>query len=422
MENAVFDEAIGAIGEGAAGLLFGFGARHGRNVIYYKYIADLLSISTVITPELLVPPHILALHPYEPGLSPEAVKERFGVSRVIKLASNENPLGTSPGALEAARRALQEMALYPDGGYALRRKLADRFRLKIENVIAGAGSEGIMANVVRTFLCDDDEVLTTEAAFAGFQVLARGRGVAYRTVPYRNWSYDLEALAGAITERTKLIYLANPNNPTGTYFTRPAFEEFHARVPERVLIILDEAYFEFAMDRASYPDSMHYRFDNVITLRTFSKAYGLAGLRAGYGFAHEDLISMLLKVKLPFEPSGVAAAAAVAGLDDGEFLEKSLYNNAQGLKFLTNALKEMDMEVVPSVANFVMVVLESAGEAEQVFEQLLRRGIIVRLLKATGLAHCLRISVGTPEENELCVEALKNARAQMEVNRYATTY
>ena len=376
----------------------------------------------MITPDLLVPPHILALRPYEPGLSPEEVKERFRVSRVIKLASNENPLGASPRALEVARAALHEMALYPDGGFALRRKLAGRFDLKIENVIAGAGSESIMANVVRTFLCDNDEVLTTEAAFAGFQVLARGRGVAYRTVPYRNWHYDLEALANAITARTKLVYLANPNNPTGTCFTREAFEEFHARVPERVLIILDEAYFEFALDRPSYPDSMHYRFDNVITLRTFSKVYGLAAMRVGYGFAHEDLIRMLLKVKLPFEPSGVAAAAAMGALDDGEFLEKSLYNNAQGLAFLIHALKAMDFEVVPSAANFAMVVFETAGEAQQMFEQLLRHGIIVRPLKATGLAHCLRISVGTPEENELCMEAMRNARPEMEVNRYATTY
>ncbi len=376
----------------------------------------------MISPDILVPPHILNLRAYEPGLSPEQVKERFGLSRVVKLASNENPLGTSPKALESVQRALTGMSLYPDGGLALRRKLAERFHLKLENVIAGAGSEGIMANVVRTFLCDNDEVLTTEAAFGGFQVLARGRGVAYRTVPYRNWCYDLPALADAITERTKLIYLANPNNPTGTFFTRAVFEDFHERVPERVLIILDEAYFEFAMDESSYPDSMHYRFDNVITLRTFSKAYGLAGVRAGYGFAHENLISVLLKVKLPFEPSGVAAAAAMGGLEDGEFLRRSLVNNVQGLAFVTQALREMDIEVVPSAVNFVMVVFPTAEDAEHVFEQLLRNGVIVRPLKATGLPCCLRISIGTPEENQICIDALKRVRAQLEVNRYATSY
>lgn len=376
----------------------------------------------MIPADILVPPHISSLRPYEPGLSAQQVKEQFGLHRVVKLASNENPLGASPRAMEAAQKALREMFIYPDGGLALRRRLAERFSLSVDNVIAGAGSEGIMANIVRTFLCDEDEVLTTEAAFAGFQVLARGRGVAYRTVPYRDWQYDLQALAEATSDRTKLIYLANPNNPTGTFFTREAFERFHRQVPERVLIILDEAYFEFAMNERCYPDSMHYRFDNVITLRTFSKAYGLAGVRVGYGFAHANLISMLLKVKLPFEPSGIATAAALGALDDAAFLEESIGNNARGLAFVSSAFRELGFEVVPSAANFVMIVLESEDQARQIFDQLLRRGVIVRPLKATGLPHCLRISVGTEEENEICVEALGSARKEIEVNGYATTH
>jgi histidinol-phosphate aminotransferase len=375
----------------------------------------------LVPADILVPPHVLALRPYEPGLSAEEVGQRFGLSRVVKLASNENPLGCSPLAIEAAQRALRGMARYPDGGLALRRKLAERFQVKIDNVIVGAGSEGIMANVVRTFLCDQDEVLTTEAAFLGFQVLARGRGVAYRTVPYRDWRYDLQAFAEAANERTKLIYLANPNNPTGTFFTRETFEEFHAQVPERVLIILDEAYFEFAMSEPSYPDSMHYRFDNVITLRTFSKAYGLASARVGYGFAHENLIAMLLNVKLPFEPSGVSAAAALGALDDYEFVEGTVENNAPGIAFLNRELRGLGFEVVPSAANFVVVVLDHEEQARQVFEQLLRRGVIVRPLKPTGLPNCLRISAGTKEENEICVEALKQVRAGLEMEDYATT-
>ena len=167
-------------------------------------------------------------------------------------------------------------------------------------------------------------MLTTEAAFIGFQVLAKSRGVAYRTVPYRDWHYDLTALASAINERTKIVYLANPNNPTGTIFSKQEFDAFYRHVPERVLIILDEAYFEYAKDTPRYPDSMHYRYDNVITLRTFSKIYGLAGVRIGYGFAHERLIANLLKVKLPFEPSTLAQAAGIGALADREFLHKSL--------------------------------------------------------------------------------------------------
>jgi histidinol-phosphate aminotransferase len=209
----------------------------------------------------LVPPYIETLRPYEPGRSIEEVKRTYGVDRVAKLASNENPLGPSPLALEAIARNLQSLNYYPNGGLDLRERLAQEYDLKVSNVIVGSGSDGIMSNIIRTFLCDDDEVLTTEAAFIGFQVLARSRGVAYRTVPYRNWHYDLTTLAAAITEKTKIVYLANPNNPTGTIFSKHEFDEFYSHVPERVLIILDEAYFDYAKDNHCYPDSMHCRYD-----------------------------------------------------------------------------------------------------------------------------------------------------------------
>lgn len=369
--------------------------------------------------EILIPPHIAALHPYEPGLSTEEIQRRFGLERVVKLASNENPLGTSPLAIDSARKSLQDMARYPTGGLKLRSRLAELFDVNAGNVITGSGSEGIMANIVRTFLCDDDEVLTTEAAFLGFQVLARGRGVRYRTVPYDNYRYDLQRLADEIRPTTKLIYVANPNNPTGTFFPRHEFLEFHARVPERVLIILDEAYYEFAMLEPAYPDSMQYRFDNVITLRTFSKAYGLAAARIGYGFGHADLISMLLKVKLPFEPSGPSEAAALGALNDRDFLLGTVANNSAGLKFLRRELTELGLDVLPSAGNFLTAVLESADAASGVFEGLLRRGVIVRPLAATGLPHCLRISIGTPEENRILVSALTEVRNELELNHAA---
>src|ERR1043165_3884362 len=281
-------------------------------------------------------------------------------------------------------RSLSGLNLYPNGGLDLRQVLADEFELKVDNVIAGSGSEGIMSNIIRAFLCDEDEVLTTEAAFIGFQVLARSRGVTYRTVPYRDWHYDLVALASQINARTKIIYLANPNNPTGTIFTREEFAVFYKKVPERVLIILDEAYFEYARDNPIYPDSMHYRYDNVITLRTFSKIYGLAGVRIGYGFAHQELIRNLLKVKLPFEPSTPAQAAGIAALDDKEWVHRSLELNARGLRQVTEALRHMGLSVVPSEANFVMTVLPSEEDATRIFEELLARGVVVRPLKAFG--------------------------------------
>ncbi len=358
----------------------------------------------------LVPHYIDSLRPYEPGRSPEDVRREYNLGRVTILASNENALGPSPKALEAASQALSSFHRYPNGGRDLREVLAREYDVKVENVIAGSGSEGIMSNIIRTFLCDDDEVLTTEAAFLGFQVLARSRGIAYRTVPYKNWRYDLEGIAAAITPKTKIIYLANPNNPTGTIFTRQEFKTFYSHVPERVLIILDEAYFEYAKDNPRYPDSMQYRYDNVITLRTFSKVYGLAGARIGYGFAHENLIKNLLKVKLPFEPATVAQAAGIGALNDKEFLHRSLALNARGLRLLTEALDSLEFRVIPSEANFLMIALQDAEQATFLFEELLRQGVVVRPLASFGLPQCLRISTGTDEDNQRCVEAFAKAR------------
>jgi histidinol-phosphate aminotransferase len=349
------------------------------------------------------------LRPYEAGRTIESVRRQHGLTHIAKLASNENPLGASPKAVEAVKCALCGVHLYPDGGMQLRDVLARQFDLKVENVIAGSGSEGIMSNIIRAFLCDEDEVLTTEAAFIGFQVLAKSRGVRYRTVPYRDWHYDLPALAAQVNENTKIIYLANPNNPTGTIFTKSEFDDFYRHVPERVLIILDEAYFEYAKDNPRYPDSMHYRYDNVITLRTFSKIYGLAGARIGYGFAHEELIRNLLKVKLPFEPSTPAQAAGIAALEDKEFLHRSLELNARGLRHLATGFQEIGLTVVPSEANFIMCVLPSEQDAHRIFEELLAQGVVVRPLKAFGLPNCIRVSTGTDEDNRLCVEAMRRS-------------
>lgn len=356
----------------------------------------------------LVPPYIDALSPYEAGRRTEDVQKAYGLERVIKLASNENPLGASPLAIEALHKADHDLHIYPNGGLDLRRVLSETYETKIENVVVGSGSDAIMANIIRTFLCDEDEVLTTEAAFIGFQILARSRGVKYRTVPYKDWRYDLPALAAAINEHTKIIYLANPNNPTGTIFTRQEFDAFYKHVPERVLIILDEAYFEYAKDNPRYPDSMHYRYDNVITLRTFSKVYGLAGVRIGYGFAHEILIRNVLKVKLPFEPSTLAQAAAIGALSDKEFVHRSLELNARALRLLTGGLQGMGLRIIPSDANFVMIVLENDSQAIGLSEQLLRKGIVIRPLRAFGLPNCVRVSTGTDDQMDACLEAFQS--------------
>lgn len=357
----------------------------------------------------LVPPYIESLRPYQAGRNIDDVKREYGLDRVIKLASNENPIGSSPMAMEELRNSLHDLNRYPDTGMRLRRVLAEVYDVRVENVIVGSGSEGIMSNIIRTFLCDEDEALTTEGAFMGIQVLARSRGVAYRTVPYKNWHYDLPALADAITDRTKIIYLANPNNPTGSIFTKQEFDAFYKHVPERVLILLDEAYFEYAKDNPRYPDSMHYRYDNVITLRTCSKIHGLAGLRVGYGFAHDELITNLLKVKLPFEPSTPAAAAAVGALSDKEFVHRSLELNARGMRMWAQALRDMGLRAVPSEANFLMAELDSAGQAAALVEDMLRQGVILRHLAAFGLPQCVRISIGLDSENQEAIEKLERA-------------
>lgn len=355
----------------------------------------------------LVPSYIEALSPYEAGLPVSEVRKRFGLNRVTKLASNENPLGPPPSAVLAMWKALENTHRYPDGGLELRAELSRRFRTRIDNVAVGSGSESIMSNILRTFLCDDDEVLTSEGTFSGIRVLSQGRGVKFCTVPLRDWRYDLDAIAAAVNPKTKIIYLANPNNPTGTIFTREEFDTFYRHVPERVLIILDEAYFEYAAGNERYPDSMHYRYDNVITLRTFSKAYGLAGARVGYAFAHHDLIGNLNKIKLPFEPSSIAQAGAIAALSDEEFLKRALEVNAIGMKVLAEGIQALGLITVPSEANFLLVPFSSPEESQRIFEDLLKQGVIVRRLHSFELPHCIRVTVGAEEENQEFLRCLK---------------
>ena len=364
----------------------------------------------------LVPSYIETLEPYKPGKPISELQRELGLTSIVKLASNENPLGPSPMAVEAIKKHYHELHLYPNGGLDLREVLAARYNLKVGNVIAGSGSEGIMSNIIRAFLCDVDEVLTSEGTFVGFYVLARSRGVKMVTVPLRNFHFDLKGIAAAMNDHTKIIYLANPNNPTGTIFTKTEFDEFMHAVPDHVLIILDEAYFEYAKDNPVYPDSMHYRYDNVITLRTFSKVYGLAGIRIGYGFAHDVLIANLLKVKLPFEPSTLAQAAGIAALTDDKFLKSSLDMNRVGKKFVLPALRELGFTTVQSDANFVMVPLASETEVSDLYERLLKLGVIIRPLRAFGLPHCVRITVGTQSENERVISAMKTVRASMIAN------
>ncbi len=362
-----------------------------------------------------VPSHIASLKPYRPGRSAVEVERELGLHNVIKLASNENPFGSSPEAIDAVRRSLLGLERYPDQGIALRHLLADRYVIKVDNVIAGAGSESVIEIAMSTFLQDEDEIITSAGTFIGFQVLAHRFGYTTHYVPHDRYRYDLDAIAAKITPKTKLIYIANPNNPTGTTVSTAELESFIAKVPDSVLVILDEAYFEYAVDYADYPDSMRWRWDNVLTCRTFSKAYGLAGMRIGYGMAHSDIITQMLKVKLPFEPATPAAAAGVAALGDEEFLKKSVDSNREGLRYFHEEFERLGLDFVPSLANFVMIDFGTPANAERVHDGMLRRGVIVRPLDAFGLPHCLRISTGLDEENRRCVSTLEEVLAEESV-------
>ncbi len=354
-----------------------------------------------------VPSYVDALKPFSAGASVEQVASKYGLSRVVSLALNENPLGPSPRAVERMRGIFSSLHLYP-AGLDLRRALAQRFGFLEAQVTTGNGSEGILANIVRTFLAEGDAALTSEGTFPSFRTLVLGRGALCRMVPLRaDYAFDLEAMANAIDSRTKVIYLANPNNPTGSIFTRAEWKRFYSRVPEHVLILMDEAYFDYAQSNPEYPDSLADRHANVITLRTFSKAYGLAGVRCGYAFGAARWIEQIHKVRLPFEPSAFANAAGIGALEDAEYLAQSLESNTRGRQALAQGLRALGLRVIESEANFVMAVLESPEAAAGLTQGLMERGVLVRHLIHFGLPHCIRISVGTDEQNEFLLEKLR---------------
>lgn len=357
----------------------------------------------------LVPSYIKKLKNYTPGKPIEEAKRELGTDNIIKLASNENPHGPSPKAIEALMNSASDFHRYPDSsGFYLRKKLAKKFNLQVNNVVIGAGSEGIMSTIMRTFLLNDDELISAKDSFIGFRVLANSSGRKINWVPMKQHRYDLDRMATKITDYTKIIYIANPDNPMGTYITKKEFDDFYSHVPERVLIILDEAYFEFAEDIADYPDSMTYRYDNVITLRSFSKAYGLGGIRIGYGFAHEDLITNLIKVKVPFEPSMLAQIAGNAAIDDEEFLAQTITLNKESVRYFSEQFNQLKINFIPSATNFITTVWESDSEAQRISSALFKCGVIVRDLSSFGWPNYIRISIGTKDENRTFIKHLKN--------------
>jgi histidinol-phosphate aminotransferase len=348
-----------------------------------------------------VRPNVLRMHPYQPGKPISAVKRELGLERVIKLASNENPFGPSPKAVAAMRTALDELNLYPDGAaFELRSTLSSRFGVPMDQIIVGNGSEELIANVALALIeSPNDEILTGEFSFPRYDAAADLAPCRLHKIPLaEGWRFDLPAIANAVTDDTKIIYVANPNNPTGTMVSRSELEAFLSAVPDSVLVVMDEAYFEFARHRDDYPDGREYVLSgrNVVSLRTFSKAHGLAGVRVGYGFVPKYLAHAIDRVRAPFDLNSLAQVAGVAALDDEEHVGKTLANNADGLGALRKAFEALGCSVTDSCTNFHFVDL--GRPAGPVFEALLRKGYIVRPIG--GAPNHLRVTVGTAEEND----------------------
>ncbi len=353
----------------------------------------------------ILPPWSARIRPYPPGKPIEEVERELGRT-AIKLASNENPLGPSPQAQEAIRKFVARLHFYPDGsGYYLREKIAGIQGLSMGEIILGAGSTDLIELVAKTFLMAGDEAITSESAFYMYRLAIEDMGAGFVQVPMRNVTFDLPAIAHAVTQRTKVIYLGNPNNPTGTMFTAEDLDRFLDAIPPRILVVLDEAYYEY-VQRRDYSHSVDYvrAGRNILVLRTFSKVHGLAGMRLGYGMGHRELIECLHRIRSPFNASSLAQAAGMAALDDHEHVARSIESNHRGMKFLTEELTLQGVRYTPSAGNFLLV--DTGRDCEEDFLRLLHEGVIVRPMKLYGFPTSLRVTVGTPEENEIFLEAL----------------
>jgi histidinol-phosphate aminotransferase len=363
------------------------------------------------------PKHIASIIPYPPGKPIEELEREYGISGSIKLASNENPLGPSPKAIEAVLAALSKLNRYPDGsGFYLRKKLSEKYSIPFDGIVLGNGSNEIIELVIRAFLTPGDEVIMPAPSFLLYRLVVQWMGGKPIPVPLKiNLGIDLEKMAQAVTPKTKVIFLTNPNNPTGTVISKSDFDAFLSNVPPEVLVVLDEAYIEFNKnpDTPSGFDYICKDGPGVVVLRTFSKAYGLAGLRIGFGTMDPDIASFLNRVRQPFNTGSVAQAAALAALDDEEFLRLTQQTIWDGLQYLYNEIEKMGLEYITSEANFFLI--EVACEAKRLFEAMLRHGVIIRSMASYGMERFIRVNAGLPEENRRFVRTLGLVLAEMDL-------
>jgi histidinol-phosphate aminotransferase len=355
----------------------------------------------------LSPSYVRSIAPYQPGKPISELARELGLAEesIVKLASNENPRGIGPRTRAAIDRALADIARYPDGnGYALKLALSKRYGVDMSAIVLGNGSNDVLELVAHAFLGPGRAAVYSQHAFAVYPLATQARGARPIVVPAKEYGHDLDAMLKAIDDETYVVWLANPNNPTGTLAGADALEAFVRKVPERVLVVIDEAYNEY-MQHDLRADTVKWlkRHPNLIVSRTFSKAYGLAGLRVGYALAHPSVTDIMNRVRQPFNVNSLALAAAEAALDDMEFVAKSFAGNLQGMKQLEEGFGRLRLEYIPSHGNFVSV---KVGKAAEVFKRLLRRGVIVRPVAGYGMPEHLRITIGTAEENEKFLQAL----------------
>jgi len=350
-------------------------------------------------------PGVRSLQPYQPGKPIEQLQRQLGIADIIKLASNENPLGPSPLALAAVRAALSDVHRYPDGsGFELKKALSAHLGINNAQITLGNGSNDVLELIARAFVQSNDEVIFSEHAFAVYPLVTQAIGGRAAITPAVNYGHDLTAMHRAITDGTRVIFIANPNNPTGTWLRRDELYAFLRSVPSRVVVVVDEAYFEFVTAPA-YPDCLKWlpEFPNLVVTRTFSKIYGLAGLRVGYGVSHPDLADIINRVRQPFNVNSLALVAAAAALEDRKHVEASVVQNRNGLQQLETGIKNLGLDYIPSAGNFLCV---HVGDAAQIYETLLRKGVIVRPIANYGLPEHLRVTVGLEAENTRFLDAL----------------
>ncbi|MCM8791890.1 MAG: histidinol-phosphate transaminase [Candidatus Omnitrophica bacterium] len=350
--------------------------------------------------------NIRRIIPYIPGKPIEEVRRQSNVKNIIKLASNENPLGPSPKVLQAIRRSLSEIHRYPDSSsFYLKRKLSQVLKIKPTNIILGNGSDELIDIIIKTFVKEDENIVISEATFLEYKIIANINNRKVIPVPLKNFRYDLTAIKKAINYRTKLIFIANPNNPTGTYVNKKELDDFIRGLPKRVILVLDEAY-DLFVDVDDFPYSLNYIHNkNIIILKTFSKAYALAGLRLGYAIAAEEFVSYLEKARQPFNVNSLAQVGGLAALEDREFLKKTRKTVLEGKRYLYQALDNLGIKYIPSVANFIMVDVKK--DSFEIFKKMLKYGVIVRDLRQYNLNNFIRVTIGKKEENKKFIEVFK---------------